>query len=295
MCCATKFGVFGLLLSLMFGRGGCCPADVPVQVTLDVAPTSIVAPGGNAVLTAHLAAAFTEDLTLHLDAQQTPAGSPGYQLSAADVIIPAGQTEGTVTVTSLSLSVPQVTVVFRVSQVSTATCSWDVDIAAGTLTIDSPGSLQVTLTPAEAVSAGAQWNVDGGDWQDSGAIVTGLSASAHTVNYKSIQGWTAPASEDVTITDGQTTSITRVYTPLPGALQVFLLPEGIGSELGAQWSVDGGDLQDSGATVSNLSPGTHSVAYTTVQGWIAPPTEDVTITSDETLQITRTYTQDPPK
>ncbi|MBI5820984.1 MAG: hypothetical protein HZA88_18595, partial [Verrucomicrobia bacterium] len=42
------------------------------------------------------------------------------------------------------------------------------------------GSLQVTLAPTAAVSAGAQWQVDGGAWQNSGAIVSSLSVGSHT-------------------------------------------------------------------------------------------------------------------
>jgi hypothetical protein len=45
------------------------------------------------------------------------------------------------------------------------------------------GSLQVTLAPAGAVSAGAQWQVDGGAWQSSGATVSGLAPGSHTVAF----------------------------------------------------------------------------------------------------------------
>lgn len=137
MCCITKFGFIGVLLSMLFGRGGCCPTTVPVQVTLSVAPTSIMAGGGTATLTATLAAASSDDVQLTLDAQQTPAGNAGYTLSAASITIPAGQTQGTATVTSLALgqSANQLSVVFRVSQVTIGTCSWDVDVPAEALTI----------------------------------------------------------------------------------------------------------------------------------------------------------------
>ena len=73
------------------------------------------------------------------------------------------------------------------------------------------GSLQVTLGPSEAVSAGAQWNVDGGAWQNSGATVSSLSAGSHSVSYKSVTGWAAPSSESVQITANNTTSIGRSY------------------------------------------------------------------------------------
>ena len=76
------------------------------------------------------------------------------------------------------------------------------------------GNLHVTLGPAGAISAGAQWNVDGGAWQDSGATVSDLSVGPHDVNYKSVTGWTSPTSETIDINDGQTTSISRSYTQL---------------------------------------------------------------------------------
>jgi len=74
------------------------------------------------------------------------------------------------------------------------------------------GSLQVTLTPPEAASAGAQWNVDGGSWLSSGAVAGNLSVGVHTVNYKTIDGvWMTPPSEQVTIATGQTTQLNRTY------------------------------------------------------------------------------------
>jgi hypothetical protein len=74
------------------------------------------------------------------------------------------------------------------------------------------GSLQVTLGPAAAVTAGVQWNVDGGAWKNSAATVTSLSVGSHTVNYKAVTGWTAPVSESVSIANGTTTTISRSYT-----------------------------------------------------------------------------------
>src|ERR1017187_3977548 len=62
------------------------------------------------------------------------------------------------------------------------------------------GSLQVTISPAGAISAGAQWQVDGGAWQSSGATVSGLAVgSGHTLSLNTISGWTTPASQTPTI------------------------------------------------------------------------------------------------
>ena len=84
------------------------------------------------------------------------------------------------------------------------------------------GSLQVTLDPADAVTAGAQWSVDGGAFQNSGATVADLSVGSHAVTYKTVTGWTAPASESVSITDGNTTAISRSYTLRPAGRTILV-------------------------------------------------------------------------
>ena len=82
------------------------------------------------------------------------------------------------------------------------------------INLSQSGSLTVTISPVGAVRDGAIWNVDGGStWYASGAIVPNLSAGSHTVAFSGLQGWTAPSSQTVTITGGQTASTTGTYTP----------------------------------------------------------------------------------
>ncbi|MGA3181399.1 MAG: carboxypeptidase regulatory-like domain-containing protein [Verrucomicrobiota bacterium] len=86
-------------------------------------------------------------------------------------------------------------------------------IIPGASTIVAPGSLQVTITPANAVAAGAEWQVDGGAWQTNGAVVSGLSVETnHTLAFKVIYGWSTPSNQMVTITGGATTTNSGVYT-----------------------------------------------------------------------------------
>ena len=73
------------------------------------------------------------------------------------------------------------------------------------------GPLQVTITPAAAVTAGAQWQVDEGTLQNSGATITNLAAGNHTVSFTSVSGWNTPANETLTITNGAATTVTGVY------------------------------------------------------------------------------------
>jgi hypothetical protein len=50
------------------------------------------------------------------------------------------------------------------------------------------GSLEVTISPAGAIAAGAEWLVDGGAANDSGATVTNLVVGSHTVSFTSVSG-----------------------------------------------------------------------------------------------------------
>lgn len=295
MCPTTRNRVLGLLVAWLL-MGCTCPKESPRTFTLELTAASIVADGGTATLTATLNLVYPDDVELTLEVEQTPEGDAVYELSAAQITIPTDQTQGTVTITSLALpaGVDQATLVFRITRIAfpKQSCHWPVDVTAGPLTIvpgepppprPVPGTLKVSLSPAHAVSGGAQWNVDDGGWQKSGATVGGLSPGTHTVKYAAVTGWTAPTTETVTITEGQTLEITRSFAAVPGALKVTLAP----AEAQGRWSVDGGAWQDSGATVTGLAPGMHSMAYDSKDGWTTPTSEDVTISNGQTLEITR--------
>jgi uncharacterized repeat protein (TIGR03803 family) len=79
----------------------------------------------------------------------------------------------------------------------------------------SSGSLQVTICPAGAVNAGAQWEVDGGVCQTNGATVCGLTVGNHTVGFSTVAGWITPASQTVTLISNQTTVATGIYSLEP--------------------------------------------------------------------------------
>jgi hypothetical protein len=154
------------------------------------------------------------------------------------------------------------------------------------------GSLKVTIGPASAISAGAQWQVDGGAWQNSGATVASLSVgNGHTLAFKAVTGWTTPGTQTPTITANQTTTATGTYVAIPqtGSLQVSISPTGAISA-GAQWQVDGGAWQNSGATVSGLAVGSgHTLAFKAVSGWTTPGSQTPTITANQTTTATGTY------
>ena len=74
------------------------------------------------------------------------------------------------------------------------------------------GSVKVSISPAGAVNAGAQWQVDGGEWQASGATVSGLSVGTHSLTFKTLSGWTTPTAKKVTIAADTRTTASGTYS-----------------------------------------------------------------------------------
>ncbi len=83
------------------------------------------------------------------------------------------------------------------------------------------GYVQTVIQPPEAAAAGAQWRVDGGAWQDSGATVE-VSSTTHTVSFKSVPGWRTPPAQSVGVPNMATITVTGTYSP-------YALCEGVGA------------------------------------------------------------------
>ncbi|MGO8700153.1 MAG: leucine-rich repeat domain-containing protein [Limisphaerales bacterium] len=96
--------------------------------------------------------------------------------------------------------------IVRAGSVALAEGFWSADAV-----LAPNGSLQVTLAPAGAASAGAQWQVDGGLWQSSGDTVPDLAVGSHTVAFSAVSGWITPPRQTVTITDNNTATPTGTY------------------------------------------------------------------------------------
>jgi hypothetical protein len=159
-----------------------------------------------------------------------------------------------------------------------------------TLTVVPGGSLQVNITPTGAASAGAQWRVDGGAWQASGTVISNVVAGNHMAAFSNIAGWTTPTNQPVAVVLNQTTVVTGVYVQQFGSLQVTLSPAGA-IMLGAQWQLDGGAWQNSGATLTNLPVATHTVSFSAIPSWTSPTNYPVAIASNQTAHIAGIYQQ----
>jgi hypothetical protein len=152
------------------------------------------------------------------------------------------------------------------------------------------GSLKVTIAPSAAVSAGAQWRVDGGSWRNSGYTQSGLAVGSHTVEFKALTGWSKPGNKTVTINYNQTTNPSGTYTRQTGSLKVTLAPSAAVSA-GAQWRVDGDSWHNNADTQSGLSVGSHTVEFKAISGWAKPGNKTVTINANQTTNADGTYAQ----
>jgi uncharacterized repeat protein (TIGR03803 family) len=73
-------------------------------------------------------------------------------------------------------------------------------------------ALRVTIQPAAAAKAGAQWQVNGnGPFFNSGALASGLTGGAHVVIYTAVAGFITPAPLIIDLTAGITNSVTATY------------------------------------------------------------------------------------
>ena len=89
-------------------------------------------------------------------------------------------------------------------------------------------SLMVTLEPAGARSAGAQWRVDEGSWTGSGATVSSLTSGNHAVEYKEITGFSRPTSPETVSVIANPTSITRTYVSTGHAISGTVTLDSVG-------------------------------------------------------------------
>lgn len=154
------------------------------------------------------------------------------------------------------------------------------------------GELEMTLTPAAALQAGAAWRrVGGTDWQSSGNLIP-FPVGENTVEFRPVPGWKHPTRITTTITEGMVTQLSAHYES--GALSVTLAPSRIITD-GAQWRRLGTSVwRDSGTTESPIPTGEHTVEFKSVPYWTTPEPVVVTILDGQTRNVSATYQTPPP-
>ncbi len=172
------------------------------------------------------------------------------------------------------------------------TISADAPASASGEYVQLTGALTVSITPNEAVTAGAQWRFAGEDtWRNPGTV-SDIPVGAKTVEFKAISGWTTPANVPATISADTPATASGAYVQLKGALTVAIASSGAVRK-GARWSIDSGvTWRESGATAGNLDPGEYSLKLKDIEGWTRPASQTVTILAGEAKEVTVSYIAD---
>jgi uncharacterized repeat protein (TIGR02543 family) len=171
--------------------------------------------------------------------------------------------------------------------VGTNQASWSVVVVNGSqtsnvghFTVNAPptsptGSLVVNLSPAGAISAGAQWNVDGGAYYVSGSVIAALTPGQHTISFKSVSGYTTPASQIVNITANAQTTANASYTAIAASTYTLTLNYN-NTQGGASASpLTSGNIYTAGANVqlyASASSGYHFTGWSGDASGTANPT-----------------------
>lgn len=75
------------------------------------------------------------------------------------------------------------------------------------------GSLSVTLTPAEAVEAGAAWRPVGAfGWRNSGDTASGLAPGSYQIEFRPVSGWLHPDITTITVSANQLSQANAEYS-----------------------------------------------------------------------------------
>ena len=87
------------------------------------------------------------------------------------------------------------------------------------------GKMKVTIKPSDAVTAGAQWQLDSdGIWRNSGTVVKNVSVGTHTVSFKPVSGWKKPKNKVTLVFAGMTSRLSGKYKSTASNEETILLP-----------------------------------------------------------------------
>lgn len=128
------------------------------------------------------------------------------------------------------------------------------------------GRVQVVLGPADAVSAGARWRLNGGAERVSGDIAGALPSGQQTISFKTVPKYFPLPDQVVNITAGQTEVVNANYVPIPAPVvnqpPLSILAE-VGSmvTLGVGASAGGADLSYVWKLAGKVLPGAASANH----------------------------------
>jgi hypothetical protein len=139
------------------------------------------------------------------------------------------------------------------------------------ISLKSPGTVAISLSPDQALTQGAQWRIKNGDWQASDTSIE-LSAGEYTIEFKPVDSWQSPANLNISLAAGQTISPHQAYQKI---LVVNITPEEA-TKNGAQWKIKGeANWRDNGDDLPLDTKDNSQIVFKAIEGWTAPPEKDI--------------------
>ena len=140
------------------------------------------------------------------------------------------------------------------------------------------GFLRVTTSPAVP----SQITVDGNVADAWGLNWLEVPPGTHHVCFGALEGYSTPACQDVSVTVGNTTTVTGSFAPR-GYLRVLTSPAVAGTI-----AIAGKPVNDWG-NYTDRPPGTYQICFGAVEGYRTPACQTATVTAGNTATITGTY------
>ena len=194
--------------------------------------------------------------------------------------------------------------------ISTGTnqANWTVQIVNGAqtsglgrFTVNAPsssptatGSLVVNLSPAGAISAGAQWQVDGTGYNSSGQVVGYMAPGPHTVSFKPVSGYSTPSSQIVNIFANQVTTNSASYTVIAPSTYSLALNYNNAQGGASPSPAAGGNIYAAGSVVQLYASASSGYHFTGWSGDASGTANPITVTMNGNKNITANFASGDP-
>ncbi len=158
-----------------------------------------------------------------------------------------------------------------------------VEVRFSPSTIEAPWSL---ITPTSSTIPG-----------ECDSVFTSMPIGNYSIIWGAVPGWLAPEDESRTLSNNETIEFSGTYVEIPPEEGTIVVNPGPNS-INAPWDLAGPnsyDLSGSGdITIEDMATGEYIVTWGAVPGWVVPEDETQTLSNNETIEFSGTYTEENP-
>ena len=137
------------------------------------------------------------------------------------------------------------------------------------------GSVNVSISPSDAVNAGAKWNLDGNGNYASGYTLNSVSTGSHSVGFNYVAGWNAPSNQAIIVSANNTTYTNGTYSQnsapnltidFPSASVLNLIP---GASTEIYYSLTNSGSGEAGPSITSFHLSSNTTFENGIDLWLA--------------------------